>query len=129
MSRSFPWVWVLLAAVLLLIPGPAGRLLIDLLGGLTLTLLLLPVLAGGAAFIGWQVLKRRLRTCPECGLASLGVPVCPGCGTGFATGEGSDPPGWGEGFGSSGAIDPRDVTINVEAVDVDAAPPRDQASG
>ena len=129
MARSFPWVWILLAALLLLVPGPAGRLLLDVLGGLTLTLLLLPVLAGGAAFLGWQVLKRRLRTCPECGLSSFGTPVCPGCGSVFADGEGSDASAWGEGFATSGPIDPRDVTINVEAVDVDAAPPRDQASG
>jgi len=128
MPRSFPWVWILLAAVLLLLPGPAGRLLIDLLGGLTLTLLLLPVLAGGAAFLGWQVLKRRLRTCPECGVASLGVPVCPGCGTVFSADDGSAEKTWGDRFGSAGAIDPRDVTINVDAVDVDATPPRDQSS-
>ncbi len=128
MTRSFPWFWILLAVLLLLIPGPAGRLLLDLLGGLTLTLLLLPVLAGGAAFLGWQVLKRRLRTCPECGLASLGVPVCPGCGTVFPDGNGSDASAWAERVAATRAIDPRDVTINVEAVDVDAVSPRDQAS-
>lgn len=126
MVRPFPWIWVLLAAVLLLFPGPAGRLLLDFLGGLTLTLLLLPVLAGGAAFVGWQILKRRLRTCPACGLVTLGAPVCPGCGTVFPAGDATGPSGWEEGSASTAAIDPRDVTINVRAVDVDASPPRDQ---
>ena len=41
MNRSLPWGWIALAAFLLLLPGPAGRLLLDLIGGLTLTLLLL----------------------------------------------------------------------------------------
>ena len=119
MTRSFPWVWILLAALLLLIPGPAGRLLLDLLGGLTLTLLLLPLLAGGAAVLGWQLLKRRLRTCPNCGLASIGTPVCPACGTVFSAEDRSADPPWGDGMGSTADVDPRTVTINVDAVDVD----------
>ncbi|MFM8606121.1 MAG: hypothetical protein ACKOBY_11495 [Cyanobium sp.] len=118
MPRSLPW-FLLLLALLLVLPGPAGRLLLDLLGGLTLTLLLLPLLAGGAALIGWQVLKRRLRTCPSCGATSLGQPVCPACGTLFER-----EPGGASGTGASWSselpeIDARNVTINVEAVDVD----------
>lgn len=127
MTRSFPWVWILLAAVLLLIPGPAGRLLLDLLGGLTLTLLLLPLLAGGAAFLGWQLLKRRLRTCPACGLASVGTPVCPACGTVFSAEDGSADSSWGDGLGTMPDVDPRNVTINVDAVDVDAVSPLNQS--
>ena len=130
MTRSFPWVWILLAAFLLLIPGPAGRLLIDLLGGITLTLLLRPLLAGGAALLGWQLLKRRLRTCPACGLASFGTPVCPACGTVFSADDPAEAPAWGEGLGSPGAVDPRNVTINVEAIDVDGdVSVRDQSPG
>ena len=115
MGRPFPWLWLLLA-LLLLAPTPAGRLLLDLLGGLTLTLLLLPLLAGGAALIGWQILKRRLRTCPSCGTVSLGQAVCPACGTLLdpSAGGGSD-------IGSI-EIDPRNVTINVEATDVEGGP-------
>jgi hypothetical protein len=115
MGRPSPWLWLLLA-LLLLAPTPIGRLLLDLIGGLTITLLLLPLLAGGAALIGWQLLKRRLRTCPSCGTVSLGQAVCPACGTLLEPGEG------GGSDISSIEIDPRNVTINVEATDVKSGP-------
>jgi hypothetical protein len=112
MGRPSPWLWLLLA-LLLLAPTPIGRLLLDLIGGLTLTLLLLPLLAGGAALIGWQLLKRRLRTCPSCGTLSLGQAVCPACGTMLDPNDGG-----GSDIGAV-EIDPRNVTINVEATDVE----------
>jgi hypothetical protein len=119
MQRSIPWFWILLALALLLLPGPAGRLFLDLLGGITLTLLALPLLAGGAALIGWQVLKRRLRTCSSCGASSFGSALCPACGTPFPD-SGSAPP-WPGGGGGGRELDPRNVTINVDAVEVNSA--------
>jgi hypothetical protein len=112
MVRPVPWL-LLLLLLLLVLPTPIGRLLLDLVGGLTLTLLLLPLLGGAVAVIGWQVLKRRVRTCPSCGVISLGQPVCPACGTLIDFGKGGE-------TGPAGTeIDPRNVTINVEAVDVE----------
>ena len=70
MQRSNTWIWLLLLALLLLAPGPAGRFLLDLVGGLTLLFLLLPLLLGAAGFVAWQVLQRRLRPCPACGFTS-----------------------------------------------------------
>ncbi len=126
MERRIPWLWIGVAAALLLVPTSAGRLLLDVIGGLTLTLLLLPLLAGGVALIGWQLVRRRLRTCPSCGFASLGTDVCPACGSPFTPGDGPgaaapEPAGsffWGS--GPDREIDARDVTINVDAVDVEA---------
>jgi hypothetical protein len=116
MSRPLPWFWIALAAVLLLLPMPVGRFLLDLLGGLTLTLLLLPLLAGAAVWIGWQILRSRLRPCPACGVSSFAVDRCPVCGSsmqanGFETAVDTRP---------AGEIDVSQVTINVEAVEVDA---------
>lgn len=116
MSRSLPWFWIALAAVLLLLPMPVGRFLLDLLGGLTLTLLLLPLLAGAAVWIGWQILRSRLRPCPACGVSSLAVDRCPVCGSSMQ-GIGVETPGQPS---SAGGIDVSQVTINVEAVEVDA---------
>jgi hypothetical protein len=121
---SFPWFWILLPALILVLPGPARRILLDLLGGLTLTLLLLPLLMGGLALIGWQLLRKRLRTCEACGFSSLGVTACPACGTPFAEGpfvaDGADAPDAGGTWKArtDRELDARNVTINVEAVDV-----------
>jgi hypothetical protein len=109
MQRPFPWLWVLLLGLLLLAPGPAGRLLLDLLGGLTLTLLLLPLLVAGVGVIAWKILQSRLRTCPACGLSSLGTELCPACGTSLLGTTQTRSPA------SAQAIDPTDITIDVEA--------------
>lgn len=119
MQRSIPWLWILLLAGLLLLPGSFGRLLVQLVGGITLALFALPLLAGGAAVIGWQLLKRRLRTCPSCGLTTLGTGDCPACGSPFAESE-NDPPS-GLNSVDSQQFDASNVTINVDAVDVDEA--------
>lgn len=83
MQRSNTWIWLLLVALLLLAPGPLGRFVLDLVGGLTLALLLLPLLLGAAGFVAWQVIQRRLRTCPACGFTSMAIDSCPACGTSF----------------------------------------------
>lgn len=112
--RSSPplWPWLFLPLVVLLLPGEARRLLLDLLGGITLALLLLPLVGGGLAFLAWRVLRSRLRTCGACGLTSLGGgDVCPACGTPYS----SD--------GSPEALsDASQATINVEAVEVSDDP-------
>jgi len=113
MNLSLPWGWILLAGFLLLIPGPAGRLLLDLLGGLTLTLLLLPLLVGAAALIGWRVLSRRLVTCPACGAPSIGISQCPSCGAPMSAAGASD---------VDGDVDASSATITVDAVAVDRPP-------
>ncbi len=133
MERRIPWLWIGVAAALLLVPTSAGRILLDVIGGLTLTLLFLPLLLAGVGLIGWQVLRRRLRTCPNCGFTSLGSEACPACGSAFEAGDASGtapsaPSGtffWGS--PPDGEIDARDVTINVEAVDLEASGSADGA--
>lgn len=116
MNRSLPWGWILLAGLLLLIPGPAGRLLLDILGGLTLTLLLLPLLLGAAALIGWRLLSRRLVTCSACGAPSIGMSQCPSCGAPMSASGASD---------VDGDVDASSATITVDAVAVDRPPAAD----
>jgi hypothetical protein len=109
MSRSLPWFWIALAALLLLAPSPAGRLLLDLIGGLTLTLLLLPLLLGAAGFVAWQVLQSRARTCAVCGFRGIAQDHCPACGAPY------------EGFSDAGSapadLDASKATIDVEVID------------
>lgn len=125
MSRSLPWFWIVLALLVLLLPGPAGRLLLNVLGGLTLTVLLLPVLAAGVAVIGWQILQTRLHTCPACDLRSFSTDYCPGCGASMqvaasgqarATRQG---PSWVSSRFPGGLqmMDLRDAMIEIGAID------------
>jgi hypothetical protein len=116
MNRSLPWGWILLAGLLLLIPGPAGRLLLDILGGLTLTLLLLPLFLGAAALIGWRLLSRRLVTCSACGAPSIGMSQCPSCGASMSASGASN---------VDGDVDASSATITVDAVAVDRPPAAD----
>lgn len=109
MQRSNTWIWLLLAALLLLAPGPFGRFVLDLVGGLTLALLLLPLLLGAAGFVAWQVLQRRLRTCAACGFVSTATDTCPACGTPFGDGLAE--------ASSADQLDVSNVTIDVEVVD------------
>lgn len=110
---SFPWVWVVLAAILLLLPGTAGRLLLDVLGGVTLLLLVLPLLAAGAGFLAWQAFRPRFITCEACGATSFGSDICPACGSPLTAQTGSS---WTT--SRADALEPGQVTIDVEAVDV-----------
>lgn len=128
MNRSLPWGWIALAAFVLLLPGPAGRLLLDVLGGLTLTLLFLPLLAGGAVLIGWQVLRSRLQVCPACGISSFDRDGCPACGTPRAASSDSAQDATIFGVGRRDEVDPRSATITVDAVDVKPSSPADPKS-
>jgi len=112
MQRPLPWFWIGLLLLILVAPTPAGRLLLDLLGGLTLTLLGLPLLLGTAGFLTWQIRQRRLRTCPACGFRAIGLEQCPACGSPF------DPSSGLGGGGSAGApgVDASTVTIDVEVI-------------
>jgi hypothetical protein len=114
---SIPWIWLLLAAFVLLLPGTAGRLLLDVIGGVTLLLLLLPLLAAGTGFLAWRALRARLITCEVCGTTSFGTTACPGCGSPFPgqAGQGKKSPGASPGME---LLEAGRATIDVEAVDV-----------
>ena len=115
MGRFPPLLWLLLLGLLLL-PTAAGRILLDLAGGLLITLLALPVVLGGLGWIGWKVLQSRLRTCEACGLSTMTTDAqCPACGSTLPSNK--------SGGSSAAAVDvsrpASDVTIDIEAEDVD----------
>lgn len=114
MQRPIPWFWIALAALLLLLPSPPGRLLLDVLGGITLTLLLLPLLLGGAGLLAWQILRRRLRSCEVCGFTAMGLEQCPACGTPYGAGSSASADTLPE-------LDARQVTIDVEVISEEEA--------
>lgn len=112
------WVWMALVLTLLLLPGPAGRFVLDVLGGITLTLLLLPLLLAGIGVVAWQILRRRLHTCSVCGLTSLADSVCPACGAPFADSAAGPAASVAEAQ-SNFEVDASQVTIDVQVTQVD----------
>jgi hypothetical protein len=130
MQRPIPWLWIVLAAVLLLAPGPAGRLLLDLLGGLTLLVLLAPLVLGVGGWLAWQVLRRRLKVCPSCGVTSMGQPFCPACGADLQAG--TAPAGTSHTSGGrpaqapTGMVEASQMTVDVEVDVIDDDQDRDR---
>ena len=72
MNRSTFLLWSSLLLLLLLLPTAAGRVLLDLAGGLIVVLLALPLLLTGLGWIGWKILQSRMVPCPTCGSVSFG---------------------------------------------------------
>ena len=106
MMRPSPFVWLAIL-LLLLLPTAAGRLLLDLAGGLLLILLVLPLLLTGLGWIGWKILQSRMVTCSACGAVSFGgSSVCTVCGSPLDGVSGPDP-----------SVPASEVTIDVVAQD------------
>lgn len=127
MNRSRMGLLLLILLALLLLPGPAGRLILNLLGGLTVLLLLLPLVLIAVGYVAMRQLTKRVSTCPNCGLMGLGsdLSVCPVCGCkqdeGAVIDNASTPlsvPGSIIGQTRSEDISASEVTITVSATRV-----------
>ena len=107
--------------LLLLLPTPAGRVLINLVGGVALVVLALPVLLAGLGWVGWKILQSRLTTCPACGAASLGgMARCAVCGSpldGSQVGNKAANPSATFAQNADQGIPASEVTIDVTAQD------------
>ena len=111
MSRPVPWLWIVLAGLLLLAPGLVGRLFVDVMEGITLLVVVVPLVLAGGGVIAWWLLRRNLITCTARGTASLGQSQCPACGSPLQGGQGPE--------GMPLGVDASDVTIDVVAQSVD----------
>ena len=114
MNRPPAVLWIAVV-LLLLVPTAAGRLLLDLAGGLLLTLLALPLILSGLGWIGWKLLQSRMVTCTACGATGLkGTGVCAVCGTPYSNTESSSA------AAAASSTPASDLTIDVIAQDVDS---------
>ena len=81
MNKPFPLVWMVLLLVLVL-PTPAGKLIIDLAGGIFLLITLIPLILGGIGWLAWKRIQSKMQTCEACGSSFLNDQIiCPICGT------------------------------------------------
>ena len=110
MQRPVPWFWLIALALLLIAPGLTARLFVDVIEGVTLVLVLGPLVLAGAGLLVWQWAKRRMTICPACGTPSLGALQCPACGASLV----ADAPA------AATAAEPaaRDAVIDVQVRDV-----------
>ncbi len=68
--------------LILLLPTAAGRIFLDVAGGLILVLLALPLLLTGIGWLGWRFLQSRMRQCEVCGANIINNSIqCPICGS------------------------------------------------
>lgn len=111
MNRPPVLLWLAILLILLL-PTAAGRVLLDVVGGVALVIVVAPLVLGGLGWVAWKVLQSRLITCPACGTASLrGVPACPACGTSLVSEQ-------SERRQSEPSVPASDATIDITAQDV-----------
>ena len=114
MNRPPAVLWIAVV-LLLLVPTTAGRLLLDLAGGVLLALLALPLILSGLGWIGWKLLQSRMISCTVCGATGLkGAGVCAVCGTPYAN-AGDSPTS-----SAAPSAPASDLTIDVVAQDVDS---------
>ena len=114
MNRPPAALWIAVV-LLLLLPTAAGRLLLDLAGGVLLALLALPLILSGLGWIGWKLLQSRMISCTVCGATGLkGAGVCAVCVTPYAN-AGDSPTS-----AAAPTAPASDLTIDVVAQNVDS---------
>ncbi len=80
MNKPSSLLWMALFFIVIL-PTPAGKLIIDLAGGIFLFLALIPIILGGFGWFTWQRIRSKVQTCNACGSTFLNDQLkCPICG-------------------------------------------------
>ena len=81
MSKPSSLIWMVFI-LLLILPTPAGKLIIDLAGGIFVILTIIPLLLGVIGWITWKRIESKLHTCEACGSRFLNTQIiCPICGS------------------------------------------------
>lgn len=107
---------------LLLLPTAAGRVLLDVAGGLVLVLLALPLILGGVGWLGWKVLQSRMTTCGVCGTVNFSTTgPCQMCGNDLTASSGAA--GTGQSRANASMVDDSipasAATIDISAEELD----------
>ena len=81
MNKPSSLIWMVFI-LLLILPTPAGKFIIDLAGGIFLILTIIPLLLGGVGWFAWKRIQSKVQTCEACGSSFLNTQlICPACGT------------------------------------------------
>ena len=81
MNKPSSLIWMVFI-LLLIVPTPAGKLIIDLAGGIFILITLVPLILGGVGWLAWNRIQSNLQTCETCGSSFINSQIiCPICGT------------------------------------------------
>ena len=81
MNKPSSLIWMVFI-LLLIVPTPAGKFIIDLAGGIFLIITIIPLILGGVGWLAWKRIQSNLQTCEACGSSFLNTQItCPICGT------------------------------------------------
>ena len=81
MNKPSSLIWMVFILIVIL-PSPAGKFIIDLAGGIFLIITIIPLILGGIGWFTWKRIQSKLQTCEACGSSFLNSQIiCPICGT------------------------------------------------
>ena len=81
MNKPSSLIWMVFI-LLVILPTPAGKFIIDLAGGIFLIITIIPLILGGVGWFAWKRIQSKVKTCEACGSSFLNSQIsCPICGT------------------------------------------------
>ena len=80
MNKPSSFIWMVFL-LLLVLPTPAGKFIIDLAGGIFLIITIIPLILGGIGWFAWKRIQSKVQTCEAGGSTFLNTEmICPVCG-------------------------------------------------
>ena len=77
MNKPSSLIWMVFI-LLLILPTPAGKFIIDLAGGIFLIITIIPLILGGVAWFALKRIQSKVQTCESCGSSFLNIQTkCP----------------------------------------------------
>jgi len=81
MNKPSSLIWMVFI-LLIIVPTPAGKLLVDLAGSIFLLLVFIILTIGGTLWFSWKRIQSKMQTCEACGSTFINSQLnCPVCGT------------------------------------------------
>ena len=81
MNKPSSLIWMV-CFLLVILPTPAGKFILDLAGGIFLIVTIIPLILGGIGWFTWKRIQSKVQTCQACGSSFInGQMICPICGT------------------------------------------------
>ena len=81
MNKPSSLIWMVFL-LLIILPTPAGKVIIDLASGIFLIITIIPLILGGIGWFTWKRIQSKVQTCEACGSTFLNSQmICPICGT------------------------------------------------